>query len=145
MSVLVFAENWEGKFKKSTYEAISYGAEIAKQLGGTVAAVVIGKVSEDDMKSLGKYGAQKVLSVSNDKLIHMNPTAYAAIVAQAAQKENSKVGSRHRRGWHYESGQVHYHQCHYRQRNFAQSRVSDDSDSNIDTSHNRPNRTNFRV
>ena len=91
MSVLIFAENWDGKFKKSTYEAISYGAELAKQAGGAVTAVVIGNVSDDDMKSLGKYGAQKVLSVKNDKLNVLNPSAYASAIAQAAQKESAKI------------------------------------------------------
>jgi len=91
MSILVFAENWEGKFKKSTYEAVSYGAELAKQAGSSVTAVVIGNVSDDDMKSLGKYGAQKVLSVKNDKLNAMIPGAYATAIAQASQKENAKI------------------------------------------------------
>ena len=91
MSVLIFAENWDGKFKKSTYEAISYGSEIAKQAGGNVTAVVIGNVSDEDLKSLGKYGAQKVLSVKNDKLNALNPSAFASAIAQASQKENVKV------------------------------------------------------
>ena len=91
MSVLVFSENWEGKFKKSTYEAISYGSEIAKETGGTVTAVVIGNVSDEDMKSLGKYGAQKILSVKNDKLGSLNPSAFASAIAQAAQKESAKI------------------------------------------------------
>jgi electron transfer flavoprotein alpha subunit len=91
MSVLIFAENWDGKFKKSTYEAISYGAELAKQTSGSVTAMVIGNVSDDDMKSLGKYGAQKVLLVKNDKLNSLNPSAYASAIAQAAQNENAKI------------------------------------------------------
>ena len=91
MSVLIFAENWDGKFKKSTYEAISYGAELAKQTGDSVTAVVIGNVSDEDMKSLGKYGAQKVLSVKNDKLNSLNPSAFASSIAQAVQKENAKI------------------------------------------------------
>ena len=33
MSVLVFAENWDGKFKKLTYELVSYANELAKQIG----------------------------------------------------------------------------------------------------------------
>ncbi len=91
MSVVVFAENWDGKFKKSTYEAISYGSAIAKQVGGNVTVVVIGNVGDDDMKSLGKFGAQKVLSVKNDKLNSLNPSAFASAITQAAQKENAKA------------------------------------------------------
>ena len=86
MSILVFAENWEGRFKKSTFETVSYGAKI-----GNTTAVVIGNVSDADLKSLGKYGAQKVLSVKNDKLNSLIPSAFAAVIALAAQKENSKT------------------------------------------------------
>ena len=43
------------------------------------------------LTSLGKYGAQKVLSVKNDKLNTLKPSAYASAIAQVAQKENAKV------------------------------------------------------
>ena len=91
MSVIVFTESWEGRFKKSTFEAVSYGAEVAKLLGTTVTAVSIGNVSDDDLKALGKYGATKVLSVKNDKLNSLVPQAFASIIAEAAQKENAKA------------------------------------------------------
>jgi electron transfer flavoprotein alpha subunit len=91
MSVLVFAENWEGKFKKSTFEAVSYAAAVAKSLNASVTAVAIGNVSDEDLKALGKYGASKVLSVKNDKLNGFVPAAYASVIAEAAQKENAKV------------------------------------------------------
>jgi electron transfer flavoprotein alpha subunit len=91
MSVLVFAENWDGKFKKSTYEALSYGSELAKQSGGSVTAVVVGHVTEEDLKLLGKYGAQKVLYSKNDTLNALNPSAYASVIAHASQKENAKI------------------------------------------------------
>jgi electron transfer flavoprotein alpha subunit len=91
MSVLVFAENWEGRFKKSTYEAVCYAAEIARQLSTTVTAVVIGNVSEDDQKSLGKYGANKVLAVKGDKLNTLDSGIYTAILGEAAKKEEAKV------------------------------------------------------
>jgi len=89
MSVVVFAENWEGKFKKSTFEAVSYANEIAKKLSTTTVAVVIGNVSDDDMKNLGKYGAGKILNVKNDKLNNLVPQAYSSIIAEAAQKESA--------------------------------------------------------
>lgn len=91
MSVIVFTENWEGRFKKSTFEAVSYGAEVAKMLGTTVTAVSIGNLSDEDLKALGKYGAVKVLSVKNDKLNSLVPQAYASVIAEAAQKEGAKA------------------------------------------------------
>lgn len=87
--VLVYTESWEGKFKKSTYESVCYAAEVAKKAGGEVVAVSIGNVSADDLASLGKYGAAKVLSVKQEGVLQ--PGAYAAILAAAAGKVNPKV------------------------------------------------------
>lgn len=91
MSVLVYTENWEGKFKKSTYEAISYAAEVAKSVGGIVTAVSIGNVSDEDLKSLGKYGANAVLAVKDDKLKSLESGAFASVISQAAEKAGAKV------------------------------------------------------
>jgi electron transfer flavoprotein alpha subunit len=89
--VLVFAESWEGKFKKSTFEAVSYAAELAKSLGGSAVAVSIGNVSDDDLKLLGKYGASKVLSVKGDNWNTFHPVGFAEAIAAAAGKENAKA------------------------------------------------------
>ncbi|MEO6883186.1 MAG: electron transfer flavoprotein subunit alpha/FixB family protein [Bacteroidia bacterium] len=91
MSVIVFSENWEGKFKKSTFEAVSYAHEIAKQLSTNVTAVSIGNVSDVDLQLLGKYGASKILSVKNDKLNTLIPAAYTAVLTEAAKKESAHV------------------------------------------------------
>lgn len=64
MSVLVYTENWEKTFRKSTFEAVSYAKETAKLLGTDVVAFSIGDVSDDELNKLGNYGASKVLSVS---------------------------------------------------------------------------------
>jgi len=91
MSVLVYTENWDGKFKKLTFELLSYANEIAKQIGTTVTAISIGNVDEKALKELGNYGAAKVLQVSDDRLNELVNQAYAKIIGQAAQKEDSKV------------------------------------------------------
>ena len=64
MSVLVYTENWDGKFKKISFELVSYAAQIASNKVTTVTALSIGNVAEDELKKLGKYGAAKVLTVS---------------------------------------------------------------------------------
>jgi len=91
MSVLVYVENAEGKFKKSIFEVVSYAAAVAEQLKTELIAISIGNVSPDDLSSLGKYGASKVLNVSNDKLKSFVNQAYASIIADAAKKESSTV------------------------------------------------------
>jgi electron transfer flavoprotein alpha subunit len=91
MSILVYAEHADGKFKKSTYEVISYGFEIAKSLGSAVTVLSIGDVAEAELANLAKYGAQKILSVSNEKLKTFINQAYASVIAEAAKAEGAKV------------------------------------------------------
>ncbi|HYK75450.1 MAG TPA: electron transfer flavoprotein subunit alpha/FixB family protein [Daejeonella sp.] len=91
MSVLVYVENADGKFKKSTYEVVSYAKTVAQQLNTSLTAISIGDVNADDLAHLGKYGAAKVLNVSNEKLKTFVNQAYASIIAEAAQKENASV------------------------------------------------------
>ena len=91
MSVLVYVEQVDGKFKKSVFEAVSYAKAIADKQGGGLTAISIGNVDENELKALGKYGASKVLNVSNDQLKNFVNQAYASIIAEAAKKENADV------------------------------------------------------
>jgi len=91
MSVLVYVEQVDGKFKKSVFEAVSYAKAIADKQGGSLTAISIGNVDENELKALGKYGASKILSVSNDQLKNFINQAYASIIAEAAKKENADV------------------------------------------------------
>lgn len=88
MSVLVFAETSEGKFKKSAFEVTSYGKKVASQLGTNL---VVLTVNANEPSQLFSYGAEKVLQVSNSNLITFNAQLFAAVIKEAAEKENSKV------------------------------------------------------
>lgn len=63
MSVLVYLESWEGKFKKNTFEAAQYAAKTADAMGTEAIGVAIGNL-EDDASALGKYGLKKVVTLS---------------------------------------------------------------------------------
>ena len=91
MSVLVYTENWAGKFKKLSYEIVSFAAAIAKEMGSSVTALSIGHVADDELKSLGQYGANKVLNVQDDRFESLDNKALADAVAKAAEKEDAKV------------------------------------------------------
>ncbi|WEK21253.1 MAG: electron transfer flavoprotein subunit alpha/FixB family protein [Candidatus Pedobacter colombiensis] len=91
MSVLVYVEQVDGKFKKSVFEAVSYAKAIADKQSANLTAISIGNVGESELKELGKYGASKVLNVSNDQLKNFVNQAYAAVIAEAAKKEKSDV------------------------------------------------------
>lgn len=88
MSILIYAESAEGKFKKVAFELASYGKKVAEALGTTVTAVTI---NAGDVSELSKYGVDKVLKVSSDKLSKFTAKAYADVIKQAAQKEGTKV------------------------------------------------------
>jgi electron transfer flavoprotein alpha subunit len=88
MSLLIYAESAEGKFKKVAFELASYAKKVAESLGTTVTAVT---VNATDVSELSKYGVDKVLKVSNDKLANFTAKAFADVIKQAAQKENAKV------------------------------------------------------
>ena len=91
MSVLIYAENADGKFKKSIFEAVSYAKAIAAQNNTNLVALSIGNVAATELSALGKYGADKVLNVSNDKLKSFVNQAYASVIAAAAAKENATI------------------------------------------------------
>jgi electron transfer flavoprotein alpha subunit len=88
MSILIYAESAEGKFKKVAFELASYAKKLAESLGTTVTALTI---NTNDVSELSKYGVDKVLKVTNDKLAGFTAKAYADVIKQAAQKENTKV------------------------------------------------------
>lgn len=91
MSVLVYLEHTAGKFKKSAFEVISYGAAIAAKNNTTVTVITIGDVANDELAKTGNYGASKALVVRGENLKSFVNQAYASVVAAAAKAENADV------------------------------------------------------
>ena len=83
MSVLVFAEQSEGKFKKTALEVVSYGKELAGSKGTELVVLTIN--SEDD-GALSNYGADKILKVQDERLESFSAKAFADCISQAAAK-----------------------------------------------------------
>jgi len=88
MSVLVYTETENGKFKKNAFEVASYAKNVADQMGENVTAIAM---NAENAEELGTYGVSKVLNVNNDKLKTFNAKAFAHSIAQAAESESSKV------------------------------------------------------
>jgi electron transfer flavoprotein alpha subunit len=91
MSVLVYTQNWDGKFKKSSFELVSYAAKVAEMINVPVTALSIGNVDEAELKKLGNYGANKISSVNGDFCKILDNQVYTSIIAQVAEKENASV------------------------------------------------------
>ena len=85
MAVLAYVENWEGRFKKASFEIVYYAAELAKQLQTEAIALVLGEVA-DDPSVLGKYGAQKVLVANASSLHTFNNKAYAKAIHEVTEQ-----------------------------------------------------------
>jgi electron transfer flavoprotein alpha subunit len=88
MSVLVYVETEGGSPKKSSLEAVAYGAEVGKSLGKKVVAVVA-ENSDSQLAALGNYGAVEVLQVKNAPALQSD--VVAEIVVQAAKKAGAEV------------------------------------------------------
>ena len=86
MSVLVYTESENGKFKKAALEVASYAKAVASQIGTTVTAVAF---NVSDASELSNYGVDKVLNVTNTN--EFNAKIYADALKQAAEKEAAKV------------------------------------------------------
>jgi len=88
MSVLVYASSTDGKFKKSAFEVVSYGKKVAEQLGTNVVALTI---NADDATELQNYGAETIVTVSNDQLSVFNAKSYASVIEQVAKAKGATV------------------------------------------------------
>lgn len=86
MSVLVFIETEDGKIKKSSREAISYGAAI-----GEVTAIALGSISNEELASAGVNGASKVLHAADEKLNAGLIQPYTEVIAKAFESTGAEV------------------------------------------------------
>ncbi len=89
MSVLVYTENWDGKFKKRSFELVSYASRIAAMTGSGVTAVSIGSADDEELKKLGDYGAGSILSVPYSG--GLDNQLYTEIITSAAEKTGAKL------------------------------------------------------
>lgn len=91
MAVLVYTENWDGSFKKLSYELVSFGAGLASMLGKPLVVLSIGNVATQELEKLGKYGAQKIITISDPLLQVFDSQAYTGAISQVCAKEQAEV------------------------------------------------------
>ena len=85
MPILVFVESAEGNIKKTSLEAVAY----AHAMGGPVTAIALGAVDKNELEELGKFGAQKVLHASDQRLNDGIIQVYAAVLEKALSDEGA--------------------------------------------------------
>ena len=87
MKILAFAEQREGKFKKSAFEVTQAARRVADQLGAELVTLIVGNSVSGLAAELGAYGASHVIVAEDERLQLYSTTAYANIVAEAAKRE----------------------------------------------------------
>ncbi len=91
MSVLVYTENWDGKFKKLSFELVSYSSALADMLGTRLTAVTTGNADGEELKKLALYGADRIISISDDRLNSLDDRLSTSVLAEVALKEEATV------------------------------------------------------
>lgn len=90
MSVLIFIDHSDNQIKKATFEALTYGADLAKQMNEKAEGLLLGTVN-DDLAALGKYGISTIHQVKNDQLNEIDSLTDSKVIQEAVQKTGAKV------------------------------------------------------
>ena len=88
MSIITITENWEGKFKKTSFESLSYGRKIANQTNKDLVALTIGG---GDLEQLKDYGADKIINVSNLNFENNNNLDISKVFSRIIEEENGST------------------------------------------------------
>ncbi len=71
-NVLIFAEQQDGKIKKTSFELATKGKELAAKTSGNVEAVVLGSADDATIQELASYGVKKVYHLNHAKFEKYN-------------------------------------------------------------------------
>jgi len=85
MSILAILEQREGQWNKMSFETLAAAQQLAKELGTTASAVVVGRGIVALANELASKQLEKVYAVEHDLLKDYTPDAYAAALRQLVE------------------------------------------------------------
>jgi electron transfer flavoprotein alpha subunit len=91
MSVLVYTEHRDGKFRKSIFELLSYASGVAAKMNCPVTAVSIGAVETGELNRLADYGADKILTIADGAYSRFDSQAYTTLLAEVVTATGATV------------------------------------------------------
>jgi electron transfer flavoprotein alpha subunit len=91
MAIIVFAEHDENKFKKSSFEAVSYGKDLAASTGTQCIAVSIGFTDSAALKALSQYGADRIIDIPVGADVKPDSGFYAQALVNAGNQLGGNV------------------------------------------------------
>ncbi len=84
-NVLAIAEARDGALKAISGEVVTAARKVADATGGQVDVLVVGGSGVGELaKSLGRYGADRILAVEDEALSSYHPEGYTGVVAERA-------------------------------------------------------------
>jgi electron transfer flavoprotein alpha subunit len=90
-NVLVVAELFEGKFRKSTLSAVTFAKKAAEILDGSFSILAMGSDIGDAAAELAKFGAETVYKVDDQALASYICEAYAPTVSKVAEDNDFQI------------------------------------------------------
>lgn len=91
MSILIFAEQHNGIFKKAAFECATEASRLSASLGLPVAAVVIGEKASGIAPQLGQYGVSKIQTAEMPELTDYSTEAYTTVISEIAKTSHAKI------------------------------------------------------
>ena len=88
MSVIIYSESENGKFKKSAFELASYGRALADKLGLSLIAI---SINNNEVDPISNFGVDKLIQVNNKELEKFQVNNYSKIISEIASKNDVKI------------------------------------------------------
>ena len=83
MSVIIYSESENGKFKKSAFELASYGRALADKLNLSLIAI---SINNNEADSISNFGVDKLIEVNDKELEKFQVNNYSKIISEIASK-----------------------------------------------------------
>ena len=88
MSVLVYSESEKNSFKKSSYEAVSYGKSLADKMGVELICVTFNCSNSQKLKN---FGADKIFNIESQNSQEFTCKVYSALLSKIIETENAST------------------------------------------------------
>ena len=89
--VWVFAEQRDGELQKIALQLLGEGRRIADKLGVKLTALLLGDKTEDMVRELVAYGADKVIVAEHPLLNHFTTDGYAKVICELANERKPEI------------------------------------------------------
>ncbi len=89
--VWVFIEQRSGKVADVSFELLSKGRKLAKELNGILKAVIIGHKMDDVVQQTVRYGAQEALVIDHAELEEYRTMPYSRLVSELVTERKPRI------------------------------------------------------